>query len=333
MGKTVFVLGAGASKDFGAAMPIGAELAAAIDAMLISEFADGSMSSAGLVKDALRRSGGLTGEHRQAALQIGSSLHTKPSIDELIDEWSDFPQFATVAKLAIAACLLRAEGQSGLMHKLEDKVAWATAFRPMRDSWASWLYQNVGGPSIQRRFAYRAFNHVAFVTFNYDRCLEQFLLANFMHACNLPLNDAAHALAQIEIHHAYGHLGRLAVDGHPQAVDFGTLEPFSVHRAASQIKTFTEEVETGAAERIWSTVQNADRLIFLGFGFHSRNLDLLFGTGRKCPELFVAGTSSLIGTRAWGATVDRLNSAKRQLWKNLFSKEFMQQHGEDALFH
>ncbi|MET3666871.1 hypothetical protein [Caulobacter sp. 1776] len=161
MGKTVFVLGAGASKDFGNAMPVGEELAAIIDRMLIGEFADASMSSDGLVKDAFRRNTGLNREHRAAAIQIGKSLHSKPSIDELIDEWSDFPEFTNVAKHAIAAALLTAELNSSLCRAITDEVGWASAFRPMRDSWASWLFRNVGGQGVQRRQAFQAFSSVA----------------------------------------------------------------------------------------------------------------------------------------------------------------------------
>ncbi|MCY1646473.1 hypothetical protein OVA11_05110 [Caulobacter sp. SL161] len=332
MGKTVFVLGAGASKDFGNNMPIGEELAATIDDMLIKEFADASMHSDGLVKDAFRRGTGLYREHRAAAIQIGKSLHSKSSIDELIDEWSDFPEFSNVAKHAIAAALLTAEFRSNLCHSIHDEVAWASAFRPMRDSWASWLFRNVGGQGVQRRHAFQAFSDVAFVTFNYDRCLEQFLLANFMHTCNLHQDVALAALNNVEIHHAYGRLGPLSSDGTLFTVPYGSTDPYHIHKAATQIKTFTEEVESGAAQRIRNTIFHAGRLIFLGFGFHNRNLDLLFGNNCNCPDIPVFGTSSILETRAWTQPAARFETASRQFWRKMIASEFMRTDGEDVLF-
>ncbi|MET3666870.1 hypothetical protein [Caulobacter sp. 1776] len=170
------------------------------------------------------------------------------------------------------------------------------------------------------------------MTFNYDRCLEQFLLANFMHTCNLPQESALTALDNIEIQHAYGWLGPIVADRHPKSVPYGTTDPMHVSWAASQIKTFTEEVESGAAERIRNTILCADRLIFLGFGFHDRNLDLLFGKNCNCPEIPVAGTNSLFETRAWSRLAARFQTAASQLWLNDNTSSFMKNRGEDVLF-
>lgn len=332
MRKTVFVLGAGASKDFGASMPVGEELAATIDRTLLEEFSNGSTASEGLIKNSFRQHGGLTPDHRKAALQIGKSLHSKPSIDELIEEWKEFPELAAVAKRSIAASLLIAESQSALMIPLDDEIGWATAFRPLRNSWASWLFRNVGGEGVQRRQAFQAFSEVAFITFNYDRCLEQFLLANFVHTCGLAEDVARAAMQQVEVHHAYGSLGALAPASTPVSTPFGGADTWSVQSAAAQIKTFTEEVESGAAEKIRHTVAKASRIIFLGFGFHERNLNLLFGDCGNCPAVPVAGTCSILDTRAWRVPASRFEAASRQTWDRRFAAEFMSLRGEEALF-
>ncbi len=303
-----------------------------IDSTLITEFSEASPSGEGLIKDSFRQGGGLLSDHRRAALQICKSLHSKPSIDELIDEWKAYPEFANVAKHAIAASLLTAESNSALMIPINDEVRWAMTFRPLRGSWASWLFRNVGGSGVQRRHAFQAFSDVAFVTFNYDRCLEQFLLANFIHTCDLAEDVARAALKQVEIHHAYGSLGAIEPANTPVAAPFGSITPWAVKSAAGQIKTFTEEVESGAAEKIRRTIASANRIIFLGFGFHKRNLDLLFGTDLDCPNVPVAGTCTLLETRAWRIPAGRFGTAKHQIWERAFAADFMGRRGEEALF-
>lgn len=59
-------------------------------------------------------------------------------------------------------------------------------------------------------------------------------------------------------------------------MDFGGGSPQQLAAVAQQVRTFTERVEEGdelAAMR--ATIASADRLVFLGFGFHRQNVELL----------------------------------------------------------
>jgi hypothetical protein len=99
--RLVFVIGAGASKDFGEkAMPVGTELANRIEARLNTEFRQNSRDYSGPIASALMRcASGMTEEMRAAANKIAISIHAKDSIDDLLDEWRDRPQMIRVGNL------------------------------------------------------------------------------------------------------------------------------------------------------------------------------------------------------------------------------------------
>jgi hypothetical protein len=108
----VFVVGAGASLDFGSSMPIGGDLAQRIEAALNEEFRP-NPSNLGPIKKALKKSSlGFHAEHLHAADVIRNSIGFASSIDDLLNGWTDLPATALVAKLAIADQILKAENQS-----------------------------------------------------------------------------------------------------------------------------------------------------------------------------------------------------------------------------
>lgn len=60
--------------------------------------------------------------------------------------------------------------------------------------------------------------------------------------------------------------------------------------AAEKIKTFTEQVEDEALQRgIGDSIREADRIVFLGFGYHRQNIELLKSVGKKNVQIL--GTS------------------------------------------
>lgn len=64
-------------------------------------------------------------------------------------------------------------------------------------------------------------------------------------------------------------------------IPFGeSLTPSRVGELAVGIKTFTERVDSDdELEEIRSAVANAETIIFLGFGFHDQNMELLTPSG------------------------------------------------------
>lgn len=328
MGKTVFILGAGASRAFGEHMPIGSGLADQISDRLYEEFEGRNDESP--ISNALRRlPGGLSGEHTRAASHIVGALQAKSSIDELIDDWPNFPEVAQVGKASIAACILQAEQKTLLNLPLSRKADWGRALRTLRETWAGQLFRAIGAASMPN--AFQAFHDTAFVTFNYDRCLEQFLLANFIHSSGMMDRAAFNAMSNIEIHHAYGALGEILPSEHDSVeTPYGSDDVWAISRAATRIKTFSEE--PGDVSRIQSLILGAKRLVFLGFGYHPRNLDLLFGVGREAPEVECWGTTSGLTRRATAIVNERFTSAaSKRVWQPIFADEFMVEHIDDVV--
>jgi hypothetical protein len=127
----VFVVGAGASKDFGGAMPIGTELADGIELALNREFGSERPSFQGPICTALERTGGRSDDHRRAADIIRRSLHGKDSIDDLLHDWRDDPSMIEVGKIAITAAISDAESKSLLNAATnEDLLTKIKTFHP-----------------------------------------------------------------------------------------------------------------------------------------------------------------------------------------------------------
>jgi len=143
---------------------------------------------------------------------------------------------------------------------------------------------------------------VAFITFNYDRSLEQALYehtrAFFRRS---PQEECVKALASIPIIHVHGQLGRLpwqmdseSLDGIPVR-DYSPSLGLEDFLAGSPIK-ITEETEPASREYeiAHHLLLKAKQIHFLGFGFHPANLlRLRFGAGMS--RVPISGTHQGLG--------------------------------------
>jgi hypothetical protein len=103
---------------------------------------------------------------------------------------------------------------------------------------------------------------------------------------------AASLVNQAYIFHPYGSIGRLPwqTEGNANAVPYGGFNPQrldeqTLMRMAKGIRTYTERIaESDALTRMKQEVADAETIIFLGFGFHQQNMDLLTPNDR-CQQL------------------------------------------------
>lgn len=283
---TVFVVGAGASREFdsGQNMPIGAALAIAIERLMVSELAnqDGPVSRAFATRKEL------SPQHVAAMERIRDGIQSRDSIDDFLSEWDDIPQIGCVAKTAIAHILLEAERKTVLGDMLLGTRAPVDALRTLKQSWLGIIAARAN-PGARRRDINQVFDGISIVTFNYDRCIEEYLLAMFTHTAALTPEQASSLLVKIPIHHAYGSLG--ALTNPLNGVEFAANET-KVLDASHGIITYTEEVETTRVSQIRKLVRSADKIIFLGCAYHPQNLELLFGD--------MTGSSALL----WGTAYE-----------------------------
>src|SRR6185312_9104579 len=123
-------------------------------------------------------------------------------------------------------------------------------------------------------------NAVSFVTFNYDRVLEQFLHTALMNAWGQGSDAAAAVLSRIPIIHLHGQLGFLPWQPNHR----GRVRPFeqvidaqTVRVAAMGIKVVHEGVEDRKQQfdEAKSLIQHASRVYLLGVGTSNVNLNRL----------------------------------------------------------
>jgi hypothetical protein len=116
------------------------------------------------------------------------------------------------------------------------------------------------------------------ICFNYDRCIERYLISGLQQAFGLSYRGAWDLVYnKLNIIHPYGHLGHLpsTSENDGQGVAFGAdgCDPWEI---AKGIRTFTEQdLDRRVRFDISETVRKADRIVFLGFSFEQLNMELL----------------------------------------------------------
>lgn len=161
--KTVFVIGAGASKEVD--LPIGSELKGKIKDLLKNPAAgDGAILKVfERIYDGTQKSSLLT-----ASEQISRAMPQAISIDNFIDARSDNKAIVLCGKIAIVRAILQAEEKSKLSG---EKIN----FQSIEDTWFTkffrLLFENCRPESLEERI-----KSIVLIVFNYDRCIEHFFI-------------------------------------------------------------------------------------------------------------------------------------------------------------
>ena len=281
--KTVFVIGAGASKEVN--LPTGLELKSKIAQLLDIRFSDGYNQNSGdyTITEALRLhvrdESGRNGEINpflHEAWHIRDAMPQAISIDNFIDTHRDNRKIALCGKLAIVQSILEAEKKS-LLYLDKYKNDSNLNFKSLEKTWYSSFFQllteNCAKSELNARF-----ETITLIIFNYDRCIEHFLLHALQNYYKINQSEAAEIVKLINIYHPYGHVGHLLWMQAKDSMGFGELPSGQILLAlANQIKTFAEGTDPDASEilEIKQHMAKVSHLIFLGFAFHKLNMKLL----------------------------------------------------------
>jgi hypothetical protein len=280
--KTVLVIGAGASKE--ANLPVGSELKKLIANIIditVDEF-DRRANGDKIIYEALCLSArndpsrSLT-PFISACDRIHDAMPQAPSIDHFIDHHQANKYIALCGKMAIVRTILHAESASLLFTQGLGKMK----LDRLEDKWFNSFMQQL--LACRRSDLERRLSSIALVIFNYDRCVEHYLyhaLQNYYE--DVRAEEAASLLKNLDIYHPYGTVGALPWQTESSApkgaIEFGaTPGAQDLLALASQIKTFTEGTDESSGDiiAIRSAMDMARVVVFLGFAFHSLNLDLL----------------------------------------------------------
>jgi hypothetical protein len=316
--RTVFVVGAGASHEFG--LPVGTTLQDQISHQTKLNVQNSSISAFshnGAFVDSLPAAVGLqryTAHDRlrlaRKSLHISAGVKHAASIDNYLHAQRSDAELVAIGKLAIATCILRAEQDSSLAYSANGvgfKGRQSSALKTEPHN--SWLGLLVKALSAGRNFTAfcKALETITFVCFNYDRCIERY----FHVAVSLIYPDIEFNISELEnalnIIHPYGSLGVLA---HEQGVHgtFGKIADSNFLILAAQgIRTFTEGMESDVRVRIGNAFSGAKSAIFLGYGFISVNDRFLFDES-PFEIRTVLGTSYGISDERSASVAERLMS-------------------------
>ena len=279
--KTVFVVGAGASSEV--ELPVGAGLTERI-AKHLEVVARGedpvTRSDTGpLVIEALRALAkdrdelsvnGLRGDCRK----ISGAMQLAPSIDNYVHSNRGNASLEICSKLGIAAAVLESELRSDLF--IKDGWDNELDFGGVNETWYRALLDLITADGTSVDDLSQRLASMAFIVFNYDRCIEHYLFHAIRKLYSIDETRVAEILTLLEIHHPFGVVGGLPWQ------DGGTT-PFGATRSgkhlvaiANGVRTISESIGDGNEPKAWSTtLATADTVVFLGFAFHPLNMSLL----------------------------------------------------------
>ena len=261
--KTVFVLGAGASAEVD--LPIGPDLLKEIVSLIDIRFDynrqnKGDFSIVSALKTYLNEGRNVTefNEHLHAARQIGTSAKQGLSIDNIVDGLED-PKVTLIAKLGIVRAIHMAEHKS-------KKFKRPDVFEPLNfEGFSGTWYDKLTKLLCEGRRKSdlnQIFENLAFVSFNYDRCIEAYLPYSIANYYCVPAPTVIEPFKSVKIHRPYGIAGEINF-GPQSIIGFGQQESDYLSKAASKIRTFTEGVpDPNFLTEIKGTLEEADRIVF-----------------------------------------------------------------------
>jgi hypothetical protein len=274
--KTVFIVGAGASSEVG--LPVGRELTSRISKLLNlhidwEQVKSGDAQIYETLKQLIHREPDKWHGNRliASARHIGEAMELATSIDTFLESFSGDHERITLGKLGIAKAILLAERSSSLAPAKQGTQPFA--IKTVADTWYVSLAQQLfSGVPVKHVAA--AFDNVSFIDFNYDRCIPTFLIRALQTYFELSVGSAEEIVRRVAVVHPYGSLGEIFTSSRDR-VCFGDTN-VDLASVASRIDTFSETARDAATlHTIRRRVDEAETLVFLGFGFHPQNLDVL----------------------------------------------------------
>src|SRR6266850_456551 len=267
--KIVFIVGAGASQEVD--MPTGSELRDIIAQKLHMRFKAGSkfVGRGDLaILEALRVTyGNDPNSYLDACGLISSGIGLSASIDDFIDIHRDDPRVAVCGKVAIAASILEKERQSKL-YVDPSNIYNTIDIGSIQNTWYVAFLRMLQVPKSELG---KLFESVTIICFNYDRCIEHFLVHAISKQYGIKQQEARSLVATLRMFRPYGSVG-----DNFGGVPFGSTSLPPLEKVVSSLKTYTEQVEDKATLQAMKTaLAEAKTLVFLGSVFHENNMTLL----------------------------------------------------------
>lgn len=254
--KTVFILGAGASKPYG--FPTAAELRRDI----IYNFSKQIVSA-----------------HAEHIGKAESEVDLPPKFQRLIDEFkisstksidlflSRNNDYIEIGKKIIAFLIGAYEKHSKFREDIDEpKYDWYMHLYDL-------LTREISQPDDLVSFFES--NQVSFITFNYDRSLEQFLFESFFNSFTSKRNEINKLFSNINFIHVYGKIAPLAFQNNPFSVNYGSPDYYGYLEDLANNINIVFEKRKDDLKQAKQLISEAQKIFFLGFGYADENLAAL----------------------------------------------------------
>lgn len=275
--NTVFVLGAGASVPFGFPTGIG------LREMICTQ---------GLQNSNLYGLLGMCGQSPKDIKDFRNEFEWSglDSVDAFI---ARRPEYQNIGELAIAAALVPMESTTRLFW-VDNKRGSSGWYQMLWNA----MVDGVAEPKALLE------NQVRFITFNYDRSLEQYFLTTIQSAFGLDMHSAHALLVKMPLRHVYGSLGDYTEEngfsygGHGErGHDALVGAVLAAQKSIKTVPAVRPDIDQIAAD--W--LASAQRVFIMGFGFDPTNCARI-NLPNACSEVRNRGESVDICASAFNLT-------------------------------
>jgi len=312
---TTLILGAGASKIFG--LPLGEDLRNILSRDLSIQFDDwggkleqGSPDIVYALREIATNDQSLRGDIGplvKIANEIADAMPMCSSIDDYIERHSDQGRHELCAKLGIAHAILQAERHSPLWDNPRSDTPLKLS--KFGGCWLSLFLQLVTRQATRSSLK-DAFSRLRVISFNYDRCFEHFTFHWLQQVYKIDYAEAQNICADLNIIHPYGSLGDIFDIRQNNRTSFGAQPSSSrLIDVAPGIFTYSEsKQDKNKAALAKYFLDDCQRIVILGFAFHSQNINYLT-TAPRSKGVHRRVFSSTVGISAvkWETMRQRLS--------------------------
>ncbi len=252
--KTVFILGAGASRPY--EYPTGFELREEICRDFLNDWVHYYRNKS------MRDDEGKTQKLINKFVNAFSNSLNK-SIDLFLTRNKEFED---VGKFAIVHFLLKAENKSYNPSDYFDK-----------QDWISYFYDKLTNEFKDDQYYKISNNNITIITFNYDRLLENSLFL----ALDNSFTSANHykvieEIMKLNIFHVYGRIAKLDWEDEINGLAYKSrMENVFPPKYTENIRVLYDQRNIPNLLEIEFSLKEAERIFFLGFGFAEENLEVL----------------------------------------------------------
>lgn len=202
------------------------------------------------------------------------------------------PKLANIGKYIIAFEIFRAERESCFgeylkrkKEQLENVQQDITKKKYIRgnsgfqgEDWYFYLYNRiVEGLIGNDALPDFSDDKISFITFNYDRSLEQFFYESLSYLFSeVPKDRIIQTLKQLKMLHVYGQIASLKWQNANDYVEYKSQTDESLlQHAVNNVKTIYEEKQNPELIEAQNLIKKSEQMFFLGFGYAPENMEVL----------------------------------------------------------